>query len=221
MEMLVFGHAGLPVVAFSTSSGRFFDFENFGMIAALAPKIDAGKLQLFCVDSVDAESWYNRQVAPRGRIARQLRYERYILDEVIPAVRKRNNHGPLLAMGCSLGGYHAVNLAMRHPDIVTGFRAFSGAFDLAPFLDGYFDEDCYFNLPLHYMANLTDPAYLARYNRNNNYVFATGWDDRCLKQNQDLAAILASKAIPHQLHVWDAKGTHDWPVWQQMAKQYL
>lgn len=221
MEMLVFGHAGLPVLAFSTSSGRFFDFENRGMIAALAEKIEAGQLQLFCVDSVDAESWYNRQISPRRRVARQLEYERYILEEAIPAVRARSDNGALLAFGCSLGGYHAVNLALRHPSVFTGFLALSGAFDLTQFLDGYYDDDCYFNLPLHYMANLTDPTYLDRYRENNKYVFATGWDDRCLKQNQDLAAIFADKEIPHQLHIWNVKCSHDWPVWQQMAKQYL
>jgi len=221
MEMLVFGHKGLPVLAFSTSSGRFYDYENKGMIDALAPKIEGGKVQLFCLDSVDAESWYNHRISPRARIARQLDYERYILDEVIPAIRARNNHPSLLAMGCSLGGYHAVNIALRHPKTITGFLSLSGAFDLAPFLDGYVSDDCYYNLPLHYMANLTDASYLDRYRQNNYYILATGWDDRCLKQNQDLAAILESKAIPHQLHIWDVEGTHDWPVWQEMAKQYL
>ena len=68
MELLVFGHAGLPVVVFPTSGGRFFEFEDRGMVGALASKIDAGHLQLFCVDSVDLESWYNRQASPRQRI---------------------------------------------------------------------------------------------------------------------------------------------------------
>jgi hypothetical protein len=56
MELLVFGHAGLPVLVFPTSGGRFYEFEDRGMIAALAGKIDAGQLQLFCVDSVDARA---------------------------------------------------------------------------------------------------------------------------------------------------------------------
>ena len=60
MELLVFGHAGMPVLVFPTSGGRFFEFEDRGMVAALAGRIDAGELQLFCVDSVDRESWYNR-----------------------------------------------------------------------------------------------------------------------------------------------------------------
>lgn len=221
MEMLVFGHAGLPVLAFPTSGGRFYDFEDHGMVAALAAKIQAGHLQLFCVDSVDAESWYNTQIPPRLRVARHQQYERYVLDEVVPVVRDRNSHASLLAMGCSLGGYHAANIALRHPETITGFVSLSGAFDLTGFLDGYYDQDCYFNLPLHYVANLTDPWYLERFKRNHNYVLATGWDDQCLGQNQSLDALLTAKAIPHQLAVWDAKGSHDWPTWQRMAKQYL
>jgi esterase/lipase superfamily enzyme len=42
MELLVFGHAGLPVMVFPTSGGRFYEFEDRGMIGALAGKIDAG-----------------------------------------------------------------------------------------------------------------------------------------------------------------------------------
>ena len=97
----------------------------------------------------------------------------------------------------------------------------SGAFDLAGFLDGYYDQDCYFNLPMHYLANLTDAWYLDRFKSNRNYVLATGWDDHCLAQNQALAALLGAKAIPHQLSIWDTKDAHNWPTWQRMAKQFL
>src|ERR1700692_4881613 len=90
MELLVFGHAGLPVVVFPTSGGRFYEFEDRGLIAALAGRIDAGQMQVACVDSVDMESWYNRQVHPRWRIARHIQYESYVLDEVVPMLRARN-----------------------------------------------------------------------------------------------------------------------------------
>jgi esterase/lipase superfamily enzyme len=221
MEMLVFGHAGIPVLVFPTSGGRFYEFEDHGMVSALAPKIEAGALQLFCLDSVDAESWYNRRLPPRLRVARHAQYERHILDEVLPAVRAKNNHESLLAMGCSMGGYHAVNIALRHPVTFSGFLSLSGVFDLTSFLDGYYDRECYYNLPTHYLPNLTDPQYLDRFRRSGNYLLATGWDDQCLAQNQALGDILSAKAIPHQFFIWDAKDSHDWPTWQQMAKQYL
>ena len=85
MELLVFGHAGLPVLVFPTSGGPFYEFEDRGMIAALADKIDAGSLQFFCVDSVNDESWYNRRAHPRQRIARHMQYEEYLLHETNPA----------------------------------------------------------------------------------------------------------------------------------------
>jgi esterase/lipase superfamily enzyme len=80
MEALVFGHAGQPLLVFPTSRGRFFEYEDAGMIRALAPKIDQGKLQVFCPDSVDGESWYNKGVHPGSRIWRHVQYERYVID---------------------------------------------------------------------------------------------------------------------------------------------
>jgi esterase/lipase superfamily enzyme len=220
MELLVFGHAGLPVVVFPTSGGRFYEFEDRGMIATLRGRIDAGQLQMYCVDSVDMESWYNKQVPPRWRIARQLQYEDYLLSEVLPLVRQKNTHPRLISLGCSFGAYHAVNIALRHPDLFSGFLSLSGAFDLANFLQGYYDQDCYLNLPTHYLPNLSDPWFFQRY-AGNAYVLATGWDDQCLGQNQELDRIMRSKGIPHDLFIWDAHNAHDWPTWQRMVQQYL
>jgi esterase/lipase superfamily enzyme len=220
MELLVFGHAGMPVVVFPTSGGRFYEFEDRGMIGALEGKIKTGGVQVYCVDSVDMESWYNRRVNPRRRIARHMQYEEYVLSEVIPLLREGNSDPRLLALGCSLGGYHAANLFFRHPDVFTGMVSLSGAFELAGFLDGYYDLDCYFNLPTHYLPKLSDPWYFDRF-RQNSCVLATGWDDQCLGQNQELDRILTWKGIPHQLHVWDAQNAHDWPTWGRMVGEYV
>jgi esterase/lipase superfamily enzyme len=220
MEMLLFGHAGLPVLVFPTSGGRFFEFEDRGMVATLADKVEAGQLQLFCVDSVDMESWYNRSIPPRERIERQMQYEQYILDEVTPLIRRVNSDPRLTALGCSLGGYHAVNIALRHPEVFSGLVSLSGAFDLTSFLDGYYDQDCYYNLPTHYLPNLSDPRYIDLYKRGN-YLLASGWDDHCLAQSQELDRIMNTVGIAHQFYVWEANNSHDWPTWQRMAREYL
>jgi len=220
MELLVFGHAGLPVLVFPTSGGRFFDFEDRGMVAALAANIDAGQLQLYCVDSVDRESWYNRQIAPSRRLARHMQYEAYLLDEVLPFIRLKNSDPRLLALGTSFGGYHAVNIALRHPELFSGFFSMSGVFDLTGFLQGYYDRYCYDHLPTHYLPLLDNNQTLERI-RANHYVLATGWDDQCLAQNQELDRILTARGIPHDLHVWDAQNSHDWPTWQRMVQDIL
>lgn len=220
MELLVFGHAGLPVLVFPTSGGRFFEFEDRGMIAAVAGKIDAGLLQFFCVDSVNDESWYNLQAPPRQRIARHMQYEEYLLHEAVPLIRQQNRDARLMTFGSSFGGYHAANIAMRHPEIFSGFVSLSGAFDLTGFLDGYYDLDCYFHLPTHYLPRLADPWFLDRL-RRNRFVLATGCDDQCLGQNRDLDRILNEKGIPHEFSIWDSSNSHDWPTWQRMVQHYL
>lgn len=220
MELLVFGHAGLPVLAFPTSGGRFFDLEDRGLIAALAGRIDAGQLHLFCVDSVDRESWYNFRIAPSRRLARHIQYEAYLLDEVLPLVRRQNPDPQLVALGCSFGGYHAANIALRHPELFSGFLSISGVFDLTGFLQGYYDDNCYFHLPTHFLPRLEDPEILGRM-RAGHYTLACGWDDPCLVPNQQLDHILNEKEIPHRLYVWDEPNSHDWPTWQRMVQQYL
>ena len=219
MEMLIFGHAGLPVVVFPTSCGRFYDFEDRGMVSALDGKIDSGEVQLFCVDSVDAESWYNRTAAPRWRISRQIRYEESLIHELVPLIRQRNPDPRLITLGCSFGGYHAVNIALRHPEIFTGFVSLSGAFDLTSFLHGYYDQDCYYNLPTHYLPGLNDPWFLERI-RRSYYVLATGNQDPQFDQNVKLAHVLGSRGIPHIMDVWDGFG-HDWPWWYKMAEKFF
>ncbi len=219
MELLVFGHAGLPALVFPTSCGRFYEFEDRGMVNAVHDKLEHGRMQLFCVDSIDGESWYNRDVPPRWRIARQVQYEQYVMQEVLPLMR----HGSgcsLAAIGCSFGGYHAFNIALRHPDLFTAALSMSGAFNPSSFLSGYYDDDCYFNIPTHYLPNMNDPWYLDCYKRNT-YVLATGEHDHCWDANEHLARIFRDKGIPVRLDVWRDGARHDWPEWLRMLQTYL
>ena len=220
MELLVFGHTGVPVMVFPTSGGRFYEFEDRGMAAALGGKIDRGEIQLYCVDSVDMESWYNRNVPPRWRIARHVQYEDYLIHEVVPLIKQKNWNPHCVALGCSFGGFHAANIAFRHPDVFTGLLSMSGAFDMSSFLRGYHDQDLYFNTPTQYLQNLSDPWFFERY-RRNTYILATGWDDQCLGSNQHLDGILNHKGIPHKLYIWDTYNSHDWPTWMKMVNEYL
>jgi esterase/lipase superfamily enzyme len=220
MELLVFGHAGYPAIVFPTSCGRFYEFEDRHMVSTVGDKLEHGHLQFYCVDSVDGESWYNRDVPPRWRIARQVQYEQYIMNEVVPLVRQQNQYSGLGAIGTSFGGYHAMNAALRHPDIFTAMLSMSGSFDPSNFLRGYYDDDCYFNIPMHYLPNISDSWYLDRY-RRNSYVLATGVHDQCWNDNERMAQIFRNKSIPCRLDVWGDNTGHDWPWWQRMLQTYL
>lgn len=218
METLVFGHAGAPVLVFPTTMGRFYQYEDFGMVGALEGKIDQGLIQLYCPDSVDAESWYNRAVPPRQRVQRHLDYERYILDEYLPFIRNRTAD-PLLVTGTSFGAFHSVNLSFRHPALVTKVVALSGRYDPKAFMNGYHDDDVYFNCPVDYLPNLTDDAFLEPL-RRMQIVLLSGEHDIALSSTRMVSELLAAKEIPHELAIWWGR-THDWPLWREAISQYL
>ncbi len=220
MEMLVFGHSGKPLIVFPTSMGRFFDYENRHMIDAVGAKYETGQLQAFCVDSVDAESWYNQAIHPAQRAARHVQYDQYLVDEVVPFVRARNASSELGVTGCSFGGYHSVNFALRHPDIVSDCVSMGGAFDIHQFLNGYYDDNCYYNCPPDFLPNLNNPWFLDRI-RRMRIVLATGETDICLEENRRLSGIMTAKSLPHDLDVWGDGAGHDWPWWERMVQKFF
>jgi esterase/lipase superfamily enzyme len=220
MEMLVFGHAGTPALVFPSSMGRFYDYEDRNLIGAIAHKYEAGERQTFCVDSVDAESWYNKSVHPRERALRHAQYERYLLDEVLPFIERTNGARRITVTGCSFGGYHSANFAFRHPELCDAVVSLGGAFDIHQFLSGYYDDNCYFHCPPDFLPGLSDAEILHRI-RRMKIILAAGETDICLAENLRLSHILNEKQIPHWLDVWGDGAGHDWPWWEQMTIKFF
>ncbi len=219
MELLVFGDRGTPVLVYPTSMGRFYQWEDFGMIDHLAGRIEEGWLQLWCVDSVDSESFYNKTRPAQERAARHLAYERYVVDEVVPAIRAENPVDYRIAIGASFGALHALTLATRRPGIVRKAIGLSGAYDTSRWLDGLREGDAYFVNPLAFLPNLNDERYLEPL-RATEVVIATGHDDRNADDSRRLAALLQQKGVPASLHIWDG-WAHDWPYWKEMVDVFL
>jgi esterase/lipase superfamily enzyme len=219
MELLVFGHAGARMIVFPTSQGRFFDYEDRGMIWALQDHIEQGNLQVYTVDSVDAESFYCNWAHPSGRIQRHVQYDQYITEEVVPFTQGHNANPFLITHGCSFGAYHAINYGLRHPDLVGRAIGLSGKYDIRNMLDDYYDESVYFNNPVDYVPNEHNPERLQLLQRLD-IIIAIGDQDPHYQNNRDLSNALWSKGIWHALRVWDG-WAHDWPYWQQMIRWYV
>ncbi|MEC4747205.1 alpha/beta hydrolase-fold protein [Methylomicrobium sp. Wu6] len=226
MELLVFGHNGAKVLMFPTRDGRFYEYEDIGIVGILADKIDAGHLQLYCVDSIAHESFYCGWCHPSGRIRRHIQYEDYILNDVLPFMMKNNQHPCTIAFGCSLGAYKAATIAFRHPHRFQKLCAFSGRYDLTMpaehfynLFDGYYDDNIYFHTPTHFLPQLDCESRL-QYMRQMDMVFAIGKEDPFLDNNRYLSDILWSKGIPHALHKWDGRA-HRGAYWRQMTRLYV
>ena len=219
MELLVFGHAGARMLVFPTSQGRFYEYEDRGMINNLADQLENGLLQVYCVDSVDAESFYNWHAHPAARIQRHLQYESYILEEVLPLSRAKNDNPFMIAHGCSFGAYHAVNLALRHPWHFVRVLAFSGKYDMSSFFGGYYDDAIFRNTPNHFVPHLNNHEQLEAI-RRIDITLAVGKEDPNIENNRQFSTALWSKNIWHAFREWDG-WSHDWPYWMKMTRQYI
>ncbi len=226
MELLVFGHAGDPILFFPTRTARFYDYEDWQVIDALRKKIESGSIQVYCLDSVDKESFYAKDLHPAERINRYFQYEKYVLDEVLTLVQEKNPHPTVVAAGCSLGAYHAANLAFKHPHLFHKMVGLSGRYDLTTTMEyfddlfnGYQDENIYYNMPGLFIPFLSDPNIIAQL-KKMEIVFVVGEKDVFLENNRNLSNALWGKGIWNALHLWDGE-SHKARYWRHMVQIYL
>lgn len=225
MDMLVFGHAGAKVLVFPTRNQPYTEYEDLRITEALRPKIEAGQMQLFCVDSIDAESFYCWWCRPADRVKRHVQYESYVLDEVMPMMHRMNDNPVTVAHGCSFGAFHAANITFRHPDRFQRLVAFSGRYDptlnvecFRDLLDGHRDENVYYHTPVQYLPGLEGWRLDAL--RKIEMIFVIGKEDPFLDNNHYLSKILWEKGIWHALYEWEDRA-HRGYYWRRMAPLYL
>jgi esterase/lipase superfamily enzyme len=219
MEILVHGHAGARVLVFPTSQGRFYEWEDRGMPLAMAEHVARGWIQFICVDSLDAESWYDRSKWPGDRAWRHDQYVRYIRDEVVPFSQHRNGTPYLITTGASFGAYHAVNFAFRNPHLVNRVIGLSGMYDIKGMTRGYDDANVYAHDPSHFVLKESNPHWLDAL-RRMDIILAIGRDDPHYEDNRHLSNALWQRGVWHAFRTWDG-WAHDWPWWKDMLRLYI
>ena len=226
MELIILGHGGANIIVFPTRCGRFYDYENWQIADSLSEKLENGVFRLICLDSVDDESLYCNWKHPRDKITRHIEYEKYILNEVIPLISQTNCDKTLIAHGCSLGAFHAMNIACRHPKLFNKVVSFSGRYDLtnqihfySDLFNDFYNEDIYYNMPNHYLPNLSD-QYIIDNLRKLEIVFVVGKDDVLYENNILLKSVLEKLELNFVFRAWDGKA-HKPKCWSKMAQAYL
>jgi esterase/lipase superfamily enzyme len=219
MELLIFGHSGARLLVFPTSKGRYYEWEDRGMMNTLGDQISNGFLQVYCVDSVDAESWYARWKWPGDRAWRQLQYEHYLLREVLPLSWQKNQNPFLITTGASFGAFHAVSFALRHPHLVGRTIGMSGIYEVDRWTDGHYDENIYSLSPPHFISREHDWGRLEAL-RRQDIILVVGRDDSLRYSTENLSSVLWNKGIGNALRLWDG-WSHDWPYWHRMIRLYV
>ncbi len=225
MPILAFGHYGTPIIAFPSGDGQFYDFENNGMIEAIAHLIDGGKIKVYCPGSLDGESWLNQGIDPHWRGVRHNAYQDFIVKDLVPAIRT-DCHNPDIKIGltgCSLGAYHAANFALKFPHIFHYALCMSGRYDLDSICGRSDSPEVYFNNPIAYVANM-DGAHLD-YVRNNTHIALVcgqgAYEDNNLAETHRLADLLAAKGISHERDIWGHDVEHHWYWWRKQIAHHF
>ncbi len=225
MRLVAYGHFGPPMLVFPTMNCRATDWEDHGMIHALAPWIEGGRIKLYCIESIEHEAWMNWGAPPQWRAKRALAFEDFVMRNVLPAIHEdcRSDSIGVMTSGMSTGGLHAANFVLKHPGTFTRAFCFSGRYDLGTWFEGFYNEDVYFNDPVAYVANM-EGAHLAAVREHCHLTLVVGQgahEGGCIPQTHRLADLLAAKGIPHWRDIWGRDSAHDWPWWRKQAAYHF
>ena len=225
MEIVTYGYFGFPLLMFPTAAADYLEYERFYVLDTIKEQIESGKVKVFSINSINRESWLNRELPTKYKALRQAQYNSYITEEVVPYIwTSCNGRQGVITTGASLGAFHAANQLFRRPDLFAGMIAMSGSFDIRGYYDGsYYDDNVYFNNPVDYLPQLPEGGYELNALRHKEHIhIVTGQGSY---ENPDaskrLADILAAKGIPHHLDLWGYDMPHDWPTWRAMLPYYL
>jgi esterase/lipase superfamily enzyme len=223
MEIAVYGHYGFGLLLLPTAAADFLEYERFHLIDAIQHHIDSGKVKVFSINSINAESWLNPDMHPRHKAIRHQQFNDYVYNEVMPFIKNMTSQEtPVYTSGASFGALHSANLFFRRPDLINGTIAMSGDYDLSTYTKGYHDQDVYFNSPVQYLPNLNDEHLLAKIRSSQHiHIVAGSGDWEHPDASRKISAILHAKGIPHELDIWGADIPHDWDSWRKMLPYYL
>jgi esterase/lipase superfamily enzyme len=223
MPIVTYGHYGFALLLVPTAGADFLEYERFDLINTIAPFIDAGKVKVFSINSMNKESWLNYNMRGEHRAINHNNFNHYVFEEVIPFIRSNVGNDTLIfTCGASFGALHSMNLFLKRPDIINGVVAMSGVYDLTEYTRGYWDEQVYLNSPVHYLPNLHDNWYLDKIRASHHIHILTGsgaYEDP--GQNKRFSDILWSKGIWHNLEIWGPDIPHEWSTWHKMLPYVL
>jgi esterase/lipase superfamily enzyme len=212
------------MLVFPSELGKRWDWEDTGMIAALASLIEEGRVKVYCADGADEWTWRADDVPLEERARRHGEYERWITDTVAPFIHE-DTGGDIIVTGSSFGAYHAANFTLKRADLFPLAVCMSGVYDVAVVGWGDRGDAVYFNNPLDYVQHLHGD-HLDWLRTRASLVLVCGqgqWEDTtgALESTKRFAGLLGEKGIRHELDLWGHDVPHDWPSWRAQIAHHL
>ncbi len=223
MPIAVYGSYGFALLLIPTAAADYLEYERFQLLDYLAPYINSGKIKVFSVNSMNNESWMHKDMQGEHKAIRHNQFNQYIYNEVIPFIKNNTSQEtPVIVSGASFGALHSMNLFLKRPDLIDGVIAMSGVYDLTEYSKGFFDEQVYYNSPMHYIPNLTDHSILEQIRQSRHIHILTGCGaHEAPDAARAFAGVLYNKGITYELSVWGNEWKHDWPTWRAMLPLFI
>ncbi len=223
VDIAVYGHFGFTILLFSTFKDDCLENEENGLINSIKQYIDKGKIRVYSIPTNHEESWNNHQLSPEDKSKKHFEYNNFLLEEVLPFIYDNSGGAvPIITVGAAHGAFYAANTYFRRPDLFLGTIAMSGVYNIQHYSHDFFDDNCYFNSPIHYLPNLNDNYWLSYLkNRKHVYIISGSGDGEKPEESTYLAHVLMSKNIPHLVDIWGAEWKHDWETWKSMLNHFI
>ncbi|WP_336514698.1 esterase family protein [Pollutibacter soli] len=222
MPIVTYGHYGFALLMIPTAAADYLEYERFQLIDHLAPFIDSGKVKVYSINSINTESWMHNDMLGEHKAIRQNQFNEYVFNEVVPHIRNTSSRDtPIITCGASFGALHSMNLYMKRPDIINGALSMSGVYDLTEYTKGFWDDQVYFNSPIHYIPNLSNHDILEEIRRGKIIITTGSGAHEDPEANRRFSGVLHSKSIPHELSIWGDEWPHDWNTWRAMLPYFL
>ena len=223
MPIATYGSYGFALLLIPTAAADYLEYERFQLIDHLAPYINSGKIKVFSVNSINSESWMNNDMQGEHKAIHHNQFNEYIFNEVVPFIKNNTSWDtPIITCGASFGALHSMNLFLKRSDLINGVIAMSGVYNLMEYTKGFYDEQVYYNSPMHYVPNLTDHGVLEQIRRSNHIHILTGsGDHEAPDAAKEFAGVLYDKGIHYELSVWGNEWRHDWPTWRAMLPLFI
>ena len=224
MDVVSYGDAGPAVIAFPEGNSSFASWQDGGMVDALAPMIDAGKLRLFCPDSTDLMGWYSRYAVPEYRLANIEGFFKFVKNDLLPLVNKAcgSEQRPVL-VGAGMGALNACLLMLRDPELFGGLLALSGTYDARRFVVGDLPEGWEEVSPVDIVEALPQNGKARRVLKGLPIAFVCGQDasEDGIDTQRALQKAFEDRDIEATFEYWGYDVSHSWEWWQREVTEML
>lgn len=222
MALARWGHYGQPVLLFPTAGGDAEEAERMGLIGALAPLIEAGRIKVYSPDSAAGRAIAAREGSDAHRTWLLDQFHEYVAHELVPAIRADCGGAALevVAAGSSIGAFNAVAVTCRYPWLFRAALGMSGTYDLEGLVGFRGDHAYYWCSPLAFLSGLEGPALDLLRRRFVLMAYGEGrWESP--EETWRMADALGARGVPNRVVPWGPEWDHDWASWRRMLPLYL